>query len=286
MLWLEHSLSEHTQAAYKKDVELFADWLTKHRQMVLIECSAVELQEYLAFKVSSGVKPSSSARSLSSLKRFYRYLLREALVDVDPSNNIESPRIGRKLPGTLSESDVNLLLSAPDRTTALGMRDFSMIDLMYSSGLRVSELVALKSYQYHPNRGYVRVMGKGAKERLVPVAETTIEALDRYLADARIELLKGNLQEEVLFPSLRATQMTRQTFWHRIKYYANQVGVDSNLSPHTLRHAFATHLVNNGADLRVVQLLLGHSNLSTTQIYTHVAQQRMQVLHTEHHPRS
>jgi len=285
MLWLEHGLSEHTQSAYRKDLELFGEWLSRGSRPVLVSAGQQDILDYLSFRLSEGAKPSSSARALSSLRRFYRYLAQEGVVPSDPSSNIESPRMGRKLPVVLSESDVERLLSVPDCATALGLRDYAMMDLMYSSGLRVSELVSLKTYQYHADRGFLRVTGKGAKERLVPMAQATIDSVERYLREGRPDLQKSLEAEEVLFPSARGREMTRQTFWHRIKLYAKQLGLPTNLSPHTLRHAFATHLVNNGADLRVVQMLLGHNSLSTTQIYTFVAQERMQDLHAKHHPR-
>lgn len=286
MLWLEHGLSENTQAAYKKDIELFERWLSDGRSKTLTSTVPEDILAYLSFRLEQGAKASSSARSLSSLRRLYKYLVREGMVELDPTDNVESPKLGRKLPSSLSEEDIEALINAPDRTTAIGLRDYAMIDLMYSSGLRVSELVSLRFFQYHPDRGFVRVFGKGSKERLIPVATATISALDEYLAVARMGLLKGNREEEVMFPSSRGQEMTRQTFWHRIKAYARQLGFTQSLSPHTLRHAFATHLVNNGADLRVVQMLLGHSSLSTTQIYTYVAQERMQSLHAQHHPRA
>lgn len=286
MLWLEHGLSENTQQAYRKDVELFSAWLVATSDDHLLGVTPSLIQSYLAYRMREGAKATSSARTLSSLKRFYRFAKREGLVEADPSSNIESPKLGRKLPSTLTENEVVSLLHAPDMSTSIGRRDFAMIDLMYSSGLRVSELVTLRTYQYDSNRGFVRVLGKGSKERLVPVAVATSATLERYLAETRPDLLAGNQVEDIVFPSSRARPMTRQTFWHRIKIYANQLGISSSMSPHTLRHAFATHLVNNGADLRVVQMLLGHSSLSTTQIYTYVAQERMQSLHAAHHPRA
>lgn len=286
MLWLEHGLSENTQQAYRRDIELFWLWLEEGFNADLLQVTPSQIQSYLAFRLANGAKATTSARTLSSIKRFYRYLKREGIVASDPSSNIESPKLGRKLPLTLSEAEVEALLNAPDLDTAIGQRDYAMIDLMYSSGLRVSELVMIRTHQYDSERGFVRVVGKGAKERLVPVALATIETLDRYLSETRPQLLEGNMVEDIMFPSSRSKQMTRQTFWHRIKLYGEQLGIKSNLSPHTLRHAFATHLVNNGADLRVVQMLLGHSSLSTTQIYTYVAQERMQSLHALHHPRA
>lgn len=286
MLWLEHGLSENTQQAYRKDVELFAGWLDTSESSHLLSVTPSTVQSYLAYRMRQGAKATSSARTLSSIKRFYRFAKREGLIELDPSSNIESPRLGRKLPLTLTESEVDSLLHAPDMTTSIGQRDFAMIDLMYSAGLRVSELVTLRTFQYDADRGFVRVIGKGSKERLVPVALATCATLERYLLETRPILLVGNQAEDIMFPSSRAKAMTRQTFWHRIKVYAKQLGISAKLSPHTLRHAFATHLVNNGADLRVVQMLLGHSSLSTTQIYTYVAQERMQSLHAAYHPRA
>ncbi len=286
MLWLEHGLSENTQQAYRRDIELFELWLAEKSGEGLLSVDPGLIHSYLAYRLANSAKATSIARSLSSIKRFYRYLKREGLVSIDPSSNIESPKLGRKLPSTLSEAEVESLLNAPDLNTAIGQRDYAMIDLMYSSGLRVSELVMIRTFQYDSERGFVRVVGKGSKERLVPVALATMETLNRYLVETRPQLLEGNQIDDIMFPSSRAKQMTRQTFWHRIKVYAAQLGIQTNLSPHTLRHAFATHLVNNGADLRVVQMLLGHSSLSTTQIYTYVAQERMQSLHALHHPRA
>lgn len=286
MLWLEHGLSPNTVQAYRKDGELFASWLDGAGGKSLCEASEADILGYLAHRQKQGAKASSTARLVSSLKRLFRYLVRESYVSTDPTLNLDSPRIGRKLPSTLTESEVENLLLAPDRATALGMRDAAMIDLMYSSGLRVSELVSLQLYQVHLSRGVIRVLGKGSKERIVPMAIATQEVLEQYLGQARVELIGINPSCEVCFPSQRGQQMTRQTFWHRIKRYASQIGVRGEVSPHTLRHAFATHLVNNGADLRVVQLLLGHSNLSTTQIYTHVAKQRLMSLHEQYHPRA
>lgn len=285
MLWLEHGLSERTQEAYKSDVKLFAQWCADEGCGDIVTVSPDVVQRYLGYRYQESSKSSSVARSLSSLKRFYKYLVSERLIEESPVANVSGPKRGRKLPVSITESQVDDLLSAPDAATPLGMRDFAMIDLMYSSGLRVSELVSLELGQYNRERGFLRILGKGAKERLIPVAVSTMSVVDRYLLDARSALLKGKATD-VFFPSSRGREMTRQTFWHRIKLYGAQIGFSGELSPHTLRHAFATHLVNNGADLRVVQMLLGHSSLSTTQIYTHVAQERLQNLHAEHHPRA
>ena len=218
------------------------------------------------------------------MRGFYHYLLREGSLSLDPTLDVDSPRLGRPLPKALSEAEVDRLLQAPDLDVVLELRDRTMLELLYACGLRVSELTSLQMVQLSMNQGVVRVFGKGSKERLVPVGEEALRWLQRYLAGPRAELLK-DIPCEALFPSRRGTQMTRQTFWYRIKIYAERAGIKKHLSPHTLRHAFATHLLNHGADLRVVQMLLGHSDLSTTQIYTHVAQQRMQELHEQHHPR-
>jgi integrase/recombinase XerD len=235
--------------------------------------------------MGSGIKARSTARALSCLRSFYRYLLREKVIKVDPTLRIENPKLGRPLPDSLTESDVERLLAAPDLTTPIGIRDRAMLEVLYACGLRVTELVSLRLTDMNLRQGVLRVMGKGSKERLVPLGEEAISWLQQFIQDSRDELLKKNLSEDVVFPSNQGKMMTRQTFWHRIKIHAQDAGIKKKLSPHTLRHAFATHLVNHGADLRVVQLLLGHSDLSTTQIYTHIAQQRMKELHAEHHPR-
>ena len=240
--------------------------------------------EFLADRHQLGISARSVARQLSAVKGFYRWLKREGRIAEDPALLIERPKTGRPLPKTLTEEDVDALLRAPDLDTPLGLRDRAMLEVLYATGLRVTELVTLTQSQINPRQGLVRVIGKGDKERLVPLGEDALHWLVRYLREAR-PLLLGN-DQELLFPSQRGTCMTRQTFWHRIKQMATVAGVQKNLSPHTLRHAFATHLLNHGADLRVVQLLLGHSDLSTTQIYTHVAQQRLQDLYQKHHPRS
>ena len=246
--------------------------------------SAGDLQDYLAHRFSLGLAASSSARQLSAIKSFYRWLKREGRVAEDPALLISRPKTGRPLPKTLTEADVEALLQAPDLGSPLGLRDRAMLEVLYATGLRVTELVTLTLSQVNVRQGLVRVIGKGDKERLVPLGEEALHWLMRYTREGR-PLLLGN-DQELLFPSQRGTCMTRQTFWHRIKQLAQVAGVQKSLSPHTLRHAFATHLLNHGADLRVVQLLLGHSDLSTTQIYTHVAQQRLQDLYQKHHPRS
>jgi integrase/recombinase XerD len=283
-LWMEKGLSDNTLSAYRRDLMQFNDWLQRSEGRSIIEASRSSLQGYLGARLQQGMSPRSSARFLSCVRGFFHYLLREGKVDVDPTLEVESPRLGRPLPKALSEAEVDRLLMAPDPDIALEMRDRTMLELLYACGLRVSELTSMQIGQLSMNQGVVRVFGKGSKERLVPVGEEALGWLHRYLAGARTELLKG-IPSDVLFPSRRGTQMTRQTFWYRIKIYAQRAEIKKHLSPHTLRHAFATHLLNHGADLRVVQMLLGHSDLSTTQIYTHIAQQRMQELHEKHHPR-
>ncbi len=282
-LWMEKGLSENTLAAYRRDLSHYGDWLAK-RQRTLIESDTGDLQGYLAWRSQQQRSPRSTARFLSCVRGFFRYQVREGRLSVDPSLDVDSPKLGRPLPKSLSEAEVEALLAAPDLEQAIEFRDRTMLELLYACGLRVSELVGLQVSQLGMNQGVVRIIGKGGKERLVPVGEEALGWLQRYLAGSRRELL-DNRPSEAVFPSRRGSQMTRQAFWHRIKQYASRAGIRSPLSPHTLRHAFATHLLNHGADLRVVQLLLGHSDLTTTQIYTHVARQRMKDLHAEHHPR-
>ena len=281
--WLEKGLSEHSLESYRRDIRQLAVWL-QGQQGALLQCERYQLLEFLAARHQQGVGARSVARQLSAIKSFYRWLKREGRIEEDPALLIERPKTGRPLPKTLTEADVEALLAAPDVSTPLGLRDRAMLELIYATGLRVTELVTLTQSQINPRQGLVRVIGKGDKERLVPLGEESLHWLARYLREARPLLLGDN--QELLFPSRRGTCMTRQTFWHRIKQMAMVAGVEKKLSPHTLRHAFATHLLNHGADLRVVQLLLGHSDLSTTQIYTHVAQQRLQDLYQKHHPRS
>jgi len=283
-LWLERGFSQNTLAAYRTDLKYFAEWLEK-RQIPLAAASREEILEYLAHRVQIGTHPRTNARILSCLKTFYRYLLREKQCSVDPTLNMEGPRFGRALPKDLSESDVFALLQAPDIQTPQGLRDKALLEILYAGGLRVTELIGLKLDQVSLEQGVVRVVGKGNRERLVPLGEEAIEWLKRYLVSARTLLLKNYGPTDVLFLNNRGTEMTRQAFWHRIKYYAKHADIHKPLSPHTLRHAFATHLVNHGADLRVVQLLLGHASISTTQIYTHVANVRLKALHAKHHPR-
>lgn len=282
-VWMERGLSNNTLASYRQDLEAFAKWLDGHN-LSLENVDSGRLQGYLAYRYQSRYSPRSTSRVLSCLRGFYRYLVRENIAQQDPTALISNPKLGRPLPKSLTEQDVEALLDAPDCETAIGLRDRAMLELLYACGLRVSELVGLTIHQLNLRQGVVRVLGKGSKERLVPMGEAAIEWISDYARRARPELLDGK-QSDVLFPSNRAQFMTRQTFWHRIKHWATVAGIDKPLSPHILRHAFATHLLNHGADLRVVQLLLGHSDLSTTQIYTHIAQSRLKSLHAEHHPR-
>jgi integrase/recombinase XerD len=282
-LWMENGLSENTLAAYRRDLYRLSVWL-KQRGCTLTGAQSADLLGFLGQQYREGRALRSSARLLSSLRRFYRFLVREGRRSDDPTASIESPKMDRPLPHVLSEAEVEALLDGPDIGQPVGLRDRAMLELLYASGLRVSELVGLTHEQVNLRQGVVRVIGKGGKERLVPVGDEAVNWLQRYLRDARELLLKGKPCEQV-FVSRKASPISRQAFWYRLRQYAVQAGIRGSLSPHTLRHAFATHLVNHGADLRVVQMLLGHSDLSTTQIYTHVAQERLKQLHQVHHPR-
>jgi integrase/recombinase XerD len=282
-LWMEKGLSAHTRSAYRSDLALFHGWL-QARDVLLPDAGREVIFDHLAWRLNEGYKARSTARLLSGLRGFYRFLLREQLISRDPTLQIDMPKLGRPLPKSLSEADVEALLAAPDLDDPIGLRDRAMLEVLYACGLRVSELIGLTLSQVNLRQGVLRVFGKGSKERLVPLGEEAIAWIERYIKEARAFLLDGK-PSDVLFPSLRGEQMTRQTFWYRIKHQARVAGVAKSLSPHTLRHAFATHLLNHGADLRVVQMLLGHSDLSTTQIYTHVARARLQELHAQHHPR-
>lgn len=281
--WMERGLSENTLAAYRNDLKGLAAWLAL-RGCGIESARREDLLDYLSERVINGARPRTTARLLSSLRRFYRYLVREGRLCGDPTVRIDTPRIGRPLPGSLSEEEVETLLGAPVVGEALGLRDRAMLELLYACGLRVSELVNLTMEQIDLTQGVVRLMGKGSKERLVPLGEEAADWLQRYIAQGRPELAAGAGARE-LFITRRGKAMTRQAFWYRLRHYAVTSGIDKALSPHTLRHAFATHLLNHGADLRVVQMLLGHSDLSTTQIYTHVARERLKELHARHHPR-
>lgn len=280
-LWLEFGLSENTLAAYGSDLSQFDQWL---KDVTLPEVCGNDISLFLLYRQKQGNSSRSSARMLSSLRRFYGYLMRENRITTDPTQLIDAPHIGRSLPSSLSEDEVEQLLQAPETIHSLGLRDRTMLELLYAAGLRVSELVEITFQQVNFRQGCIRITGKGEKERLVPIGEESVVWLERYLAGARLDIL-GNRQSDYLFVTARGSCMTRQAFWHIIKRYAKQAGIVKPLSPHTLRHAFATHLLNHGADLRVVQLLLGHSDLSTTQIYTHIAQHRLKELHTKFHPR-
>ncbi|MDP1665072.1 MAG: site-specific tyrosine recombinase XerD [Methylobacter sp.] len=280
-VWVEQGLSENTLSAYGSDLRIFAKWLAGKP---MLEVDGGALSSFLASRYKEGIGNRSTARILSSLRRFYGYYIRENSIKVDPTALIESPRIGQPLPASLSEKDVELLLDAPEVTNALGFRDRTMLEMLYATGLRVSELVNLKFEQISFRQGVVRIIGKGNKERLVPVGEEAMSWLENYMDQARKTIL-GERQCDYLFVTNRADSMTRQAFWHIIKRHAKKAGISKELSPHTLRHAFATHLLNHGADLRVVQLLLGHSDLSTTQIYTHIARERLKELHSKYHPR-
>ncbi|PZP61115.1 MAG: site-specific tyrosine recombinase XerD [Azospira oryzae] len=283
-LWLEEGLSQNTLEAYRRDLRLLAEWLSRERGRALPEATRADLLDYLADRVAGRARPRTTSRQLSSFKRFYRFLLREGQILADPTLHIDAPKVPRAVPRSLTEADVERLLNAPDVRTPRGLRDKAMLEMLYASGLRVSELVAITLAQVSLDMGVVRVLGKGGKERLVPLGEEAVAWLKRYLEETRPRLLAGRAAS-ALFLTARAEPMTRQAFWHLMKRYARQAGVRSPLSPHTLRHAFATHLLNHGADLRVVQLLLGHSDISTTQIYTHVARERLKQLHAKHHPR-
>lgn len=282
-LWFEHGLAENTLSSYRNDLQQLLVFFNS-QQIQLEQAQTLDLQAFISQRYQQGQKPASAARQLSSLRRFYRFLIQQRLREDDPCALLAQPKLEKKLPGTLSEAEVEALLEQPDLTDPIQHRDLAMLEVLYATGLRVTELVSLQIEQLSLRQGLVRVVGKGGKERLVPLGEQALDVLESYLKLARPQLLKQ--ESDVVFPSLRGQQMTRQTFWHRIKHYALLAGVKSHLSPHTLRHAFATHLLNHGADLRVVQMLLGHSDLSTTQIYTHVANERLRSVYHQHHPRA
>jgi integrase/recombinase XerD len=281
--WMEKGLAENSLDSYRRDLRIFEGWL-ESQGLNLLLADKSHISDYFARRLQHGISSRSMARLLSSLRGFYQYALRERWVETDPSLDIPSPKLGRKLPAILSEEEVERLLDAPDATTEIGIRDKAMLEMLYACGLRISELTCLKMADVSLTQGVVRVMGKGSKERLVPMGEVAANWLERYFREARPALL-NSMTSDFCFPGRKGETMTRQTFWHRVKRYGIQAGIGKPLSPHKVRHAFATHLLNNGADLRVVQLLLGHSDLSTTQIYTHVATLRLQELHAEHHPR-
>jgi integrase/recombinase XerD len=283
-LWLEDGLARNTLTSYRLDLAQFAGWLGNDCGKELLTASHADLLAYLAHRVSAKAKATSTSRLLSSLKRFYQYALRQGKITADPTLNISTPKLPRGLPKTLTEQDVEKLLAAPDVTDPLGLRDRTMLETLYASGLRVSELVTLNVGQVSQDMGVVRIVGKGAKERLVPLGEEALNWMKRYVKEGRPQILQQRVSD-AMFVTGRGGAMTRQSFWHLLKRYSAQAGLTKPISPHTLRHAFATHLLNHGADLRVVQLLLGHSDISTTQIYTHVARERLKQLHAKHHPR-
>lgn len=284
-LWLEEGLSANTLAAYRRDLNGLAVWLGQQEaKHALVQATEADLHAYTVFR-HAGSRPASVSRRLSVFRRFYRWAIREHLLAADPTVRMDAPRQAVRLPKTLTEFQVEALLDAPDVETPLGMRDRAMLELMYASGLRVSELVELKSVFVGLSEGVLRITGKGSKERLVPFGAQASEWLERYLRYARGDILDGQVSD-ALFVTARGGPMTRQMFWKLIKKYAIQAGITQALSPHTLRHAFATHLLNHGADLRVVQMLLGHADISTTQVYTHVARERLRQLHAHHHPRA
>lgn len=287
-LWLEQGLSPNTIASYRTDLNKFSAWLNEpESRLIKVKLSDVkkeDILQYLKELAESGNHPRSSARLLSCLRSFYKYLLREKYCSLDPTLDIISPKIGQSLPKDLSEKEVGALLIAPDTENPQGLRDKALLELLYATGLRVTELVTLQMEQLNLRQGIVRVLGKGNRERLVPLGEEAMDWMTKYLNTGRVHFLKNDLSSYV-FLTNQGKPLTRQAFWYRIKYYALKMGIEKALSPHTLRHAFASHLVNRGADLRMVQMLLGHASLSTTQIYTHIANVRLQELHQKHHPR-
>lgn len=283
-LWLEDGLAKSSLASYRSDLKHLAQWLADTGSGSLVNISEATLIRFIA-DISATLKASSQARTISTLRRFFRQLLRNGKISTDPTLKIAMPSKGTRLPKILSEKQIEALLSAPAADSALGQRDLAMLEALYATGLRVSELVTLKLHEINLDMGVCRIFGKGSKERLVPLGETAVDRLRRYLSDARLELLNGK-QSDDLFVTARAHAMSRQAFWYLIKRYATRAGINATrISPHVLRHAFATHLLNHGADLRVVQMLLGHADISTTQIYTHIARERLKSLHAKHHPR-
>ena len=282
-VWMERGLSPNTLSAYRADLTALERWL-EERGIELVAARRGDILAFMASRIQAGAMPRSTARQLSSFRRFYRYMLREHKIHEDPTAQIAMPKVGRSLPTSLSEEEVEALLSAPTVSDPLGHRDRTMLEVLYATGLRVSELVTLRLAHVNLNQGVLRIVGKGDRERLIPLGEEAVQWVQQFLQGPRAEILLER-QTDSLFPTRRGDHMTRQAFWHIIKRYARKAGVEKDLSPHTLRHAFATHLLNHGADLRVVQMLLGHSDLSTTQIYTHVARERLKDLHGQHHPR-
>ncbi|WP_345293377.1 site-specific tyrosine recombinase XerD [Kangiella marina] len=282
-VWMEQGLADATLSSYRTDLKLFAAWLNE-QSGELLRANQSSIQAYLAHRFQQQYSGRSTARLLSSLRKFYGYLCQQHRLKVDPTQQIENPKIQPPVPKSLSEKDVERLIEQPDLDTALGLRDRAMLELLYSSGLRITELISIEVNQIGFVQGVMRVIGKGNKERLVPIGEEALSSIQQYLKYGRPELASQDTND-YLFLSTRGSKMTRQTFWYRIKHYAKTAGIKTHLSPHTLRHAFATHLLNHGADLRTLQMLLGHSDLSTTQIYTYVAKERLKQLHSKHHPR-
>ena len=282
-LWLEDGLSKNTLNSYRFDLDLFSAWLIENLKKNFLEVSQADIQQYLAFKFPTS-KSRSISRLLATLRRLYKYLLRENKISIDPTLEIQSPKISKSLPKSLSEEDIEALLSAPDIKTSSGLRDKAMLELLYACGLRVSELVNILLTELSMTEGVIRVTGKGSKTRLVPMGEEAVDCIKKYINEGRKDILKQQTSK-YLFITIRGGAMTRQAFWHLIKRYSIIAKIKKPMSPHILRHAFATHLINHGADLRVVQMLLGHSDISTTQIYTHVARERLKNLHESHHPR-
>ena len=282
-LWLEDGLSKNTLNSYRFDLSIFVSWLAETKKIELLDVSELEIQEFLAFKFPTS-KSRSISRLLATLRRFFRFLLRENKIKEDPTLKIQTPKIPKSLPKSLSEDEVEGLLEAPDIKTDVGIRDRSMLELLYACGLRVSELVGIQLTEVILSDGVIRVTGKGSKTRLIPMGEEAVDWIKKYLAESRQNILNKQTSK-FLFVTNRGGEMTRQAFWYLIKKYALMANIEKPMSPHILRHAFATHLINHGADLRVVQMLLGHSDISTTQIYTHVARERLKKLHQEHHPR-
>lgn len=282
-MWMERGLTENTLTAYRFDLQGTAQWLVRHKK-TLMTAQRADLLALLAARVREGVRARTTARLLSVLKRFYQYQVREGRLVEDPSLLVDAPRLPKSLPKSLTENEVEALLAAPPLDDMLGLRDRTLLEVLYATGLRVSELVGLRCNQVNLRQGVVRITGKGAKERLVPVGEVALDWITRYMEQARPELVRSH-PSDILFPTRRGKVMTRQAFWQLVKRYAIHAGILHEPSPHTLRHAFATHLLNHGADLRVVQMLLGHASISTTQIYTHVARERLKILHAKHHPR-
>jgi len=282
-LWLEDGLSKNTLNSYRFDLELFTEWLTKSLKKNILDVSQADIQEYLSFKFPTS-KSRSISRLLATLRRLFRYLLRENKIKNDPTLEIMSPKIPKSLPKSLSEEEVEALLNAPDVETISGLRDKAMLELLYACGLRVSELVNILLTELSMTEGIIRITGKGSKTRLVPMGEEAVDWIKKYINESRNDILNKKTSK-YLFITIRGSGMTRQAFWYLIKKYSIIAEIKKPISPHILRHAFATHLINHGADIRVVQMLLGHSDISTTQIYTHVARERLKKIHESHHPR-